>query len=425
MRKFLLAAIIAIIGSLSGHAAHACNAINPNLSGPPFVDGCALPASVLNRLLPTPATANFYILSGAPVSGSCTLAVPCGTLQYAFSVAIQSYFAAGYGAVFNMEAGTFTGGDGNLACAGTPSGFIRSNSSPTSWYVIGAGSGSTTINSSVGPAVFEAGNGCSIVLEHMTVTNSAGSATFPYIAGNITTYTDMIYGATLLGTLHSERGGVNTIAASVTFAGNAPAAVQAVLGGNITFNEVGIVVTEAGTPVYSTGWADIESGSVLYTLSSKITFSGSATGPRFYIKSGVVETEAGAAAYFPGSAPGTIVGGGTYSPTPALGSISTTGNTGGTIAIGGTYLNTTIEISGGSSASDAGVITFTFPITVTEPNCAPLLVNQGAGGTWVAGATITVTSLTSSGGSLTWINSSTALGNGTNYFISMQCTSGT
>lgn len=54
MKKLLLAAIAAF--GLWGGVAHACNTPNPNLLGPPFIDGCALPMSAVNKLAPVTNT---------------------------------------------------------------------------------------------------------------------------------------------------------------------------------------------------------------------------------------------------------------------------------------------------------------------------------------------------------------------------------
>jgi Protein of unknown function (DUF2793) len=72
-----------------------------------------------------------------------------------------------------------------------------------------------------------------------------------------------------------------------------------------------VTITLTGTPAFSGAFAQADfNGSVAGNAS---TFSGSATGPRYSaLKNGVVDTNGGGAAYFPGDTAGTTATGGQY-----------------------------------------------------------------------------------------------------------------
>jgi hypothetical protein len=88
--------------------------------------------------------------------------------------------------------------------------------------------------------------------------------------------------------------------------------------GNATINHpfnLTITVTLSGTPAWTAGFADIEDNSWIFLLSSALTYSGAATGPRYSLAgNGRINTSGGGANKLPGNSAGTNADGtGVYS----------------------------------------------------------------------------------------------------------------
>lgn len=96
--------------------------------------------------------------------------------------------------------------------------------------------------------------------------------------------------------------------ANFTISGGGLAAVSASTCGSIGFFTITITLT--GTPAFSVGFAQTDSGGIVSTQGSTVTFSGSATGPRYsFSAGGILVTGGGGTSYFPGSSVGSGVNG--------------------------------------------------------------------------------------------------------------------
>lgn len=110
------------------------------------------------------------------------------------------------------------------------------------------------------------------------------------------------YGA--CATYHAEAnvGAILTHNASYTISGNAPVHMIADNGGMIV--AAGITVTLTGTPAFSNVFAFADNASLIRVNAN--TYSGSATGSRFLVRScSVIYTNGGGASYLPGNSGGT------------------------------------------------------------------------------------------------------------------------
>lgn len=82
-------------------------------------------------------------------------------------------------------------------------------------------------------------------------------------------------------------------------------------GQNSVIRLEGITITLTGTPTFSTAFGNASFGGV--AVVGSVTFSGSATGPRYAIVSnGVINTNGAGATYLPGDTAGTLATGGQY-----------------------------------------------------------------------------------------------------------------
>jgi len=115
------------------------------------------------------------------------------------------------------------------------------------------------------------------------------------------------------GTLQmfADVGGVIQIIDDYSVSGSAYYHMAALHGGHFVSFQASITITLTGTPAFLGAFAWATDGGVLFT--PNLTFSGSATGPRYYAATnGVIQTEGGGASYFPGNSAGSTATGGQY-----------------------------------------------------------------------------------------------------------------
>lgn len=172
--------------------------------------------------------------------------------------------------------------------------------------------------------------------------------------------------------------------------------------GSLNVSAAGLTCTITGTPAFSGSFAFVNSDAIVSCASTRLTFSGSATGIRFVVTgNSTVDTAAGASTYFPGDAQGSMGTGGKYLPnavefnrnTAQFDKTNTTlANITGltaTLLAGRTYkftaiLYTTSNIASGIKAAIAGTCTATAIIYKS-------LIDQA--GSIVAGGTNRATAL--------------------------------
>lgn len=193
-------------------------------------------------------------------------------------------------------------------------------------------------------------NGAAVNIGGFKITNSGtGNGILALNGSFITINGAMEYGAIVQSQIVANSSSAVTISSNYTISGGAQAHWNA-LQSKIT--AANLTITLTGTPAFSLGFAEAQSGGNLQVFGN--TYSGSATGPRFnVIVSGFIFTNQTSATYFPGNASGTISSGGTIdsltsgAPT-ATGTCSVTSQSGGNVGqftasgacAGGTYILT-------------------------------------------------------------------------------------
>jgi hypothetical protein len=373
----------------------------------------------------TPPLTLYVRSNGSDGNNGLSSSTPFLTINHAITAG-QLYFANGGTVVIDIGSGTW-GED--IAISGPLWGAANNTANTGRFILSGAGSTNTTLAStSSAAAAIIASDHAFVQLTKLKITSTNGSACFPQRCATIYIDSDVNIGACGLGQLHAESSGIVNIGAGYTISGGAPAALQAVLGGRIIFNESSIDVFLSGTPAFSIGFADFESGSLLYANSSFVSFSGSgATGPRFYIQGpSIIETIGGLATFFPGSSPGILKdGAATYSPAtgPTIGTVTGLG-TGGSAALvsGSTDQIGYVQLTTGSSGvGTSGNVPLTFgsQLGKNTANCVAC-VNNGTG-SWQPAAAVQIASATPTGVTLVWNNDSLALATGSTFYIAYQC----
>lgn len=132
---------------------------------------------------------------------------------------------------------------------------------------------------------------------------------------NLNNYSRVLVGNVIFGTMsaygiYCNAGAVASIDAAITISGSSVWFVYASgLGVCNIFS--GVTVTLTGTPAFSGGFANCDRLSAL--LAYGVTFSGSATGPRYQVvHNSLIFTNGGGASYLPGNSAGSAATGGQY-----------------------------------------------------------------------------------------------------------------
>lgn len=218
-------------------------------------------------------TANYYAsTSGHDDANSCSNSGnPC-TPSGAIETAVKQNFSS-VAPVVNLAAGTYTT---PIVVAGSPASGIA-NGNPYYLTIAGAGSGTTSISVTTGAAALVASNGVNVTVSGLTFTSMFGSDLFPTKNAQVVIGEDVVIGSAGLGQLHAEMGAQVEMPCGFTVSGGATALFQTALGGQIGFDENANTVKFTGSPVYSTGFADIDQIGVLYVPSAWINFTGAQT----------------------------------------------------------------------------------------------------------------------------------------------------
>jgi hypothetical protein len=178
-----------------------------------------------------------------------------------------------------------------------------------------------------------------------------------------------------------------------------------------------------GMPAFATAFASLQDGSVLYAPQSTLTFSGSATGRRYFIQSNsVIETNTAAPSLFPGNAGGQMVTGAKLTPMPApmpLSSFTGLGVGGTAVLVAGSDQTTgAIQLTAGSSATAAtGLVTINMADGGAPNILVPSFTLALGTGTWSAGALTQLAGVTATSVTLEWFNNGSPLSTGQTYYI--------
>lgn len=380
------------------------------------------------------STTDFYATPlGADVTGYCLETNATCSQQHALDRAQKFWVGSSGISVVHIAAGTATSG---LVCAGAVPGAANGTTVPGNIWIVGAGPTNTIIaDASAAPAAIIASDSCRLTLQDLKVTSANGSGLFPQYGAVIGTYTGFQIGATHSGQFHVEQDGTIAISAGYTISGGAPAHLECVLGGRITYSEATMTVTLTGTPAFSTAFADFaDSGCGAYINSNFVSFSGAATGSRFKVaRAASIRTEGGSGTYLPGNALGTLIDGGNYMPaTGATLGVPTGLGTGGSPGVvttsGSSDQSFSVQLTTGSTGGTpavAGTVPLTFGSKLGLNGVACTTSVTDGGGAWGNGANVPLFGQTTAGATLLWNNlqngALTNLATSQTYFINAHC----
>lgn len=277
--------------------------VDPNSVFPGNANGV-----ISRRTLLTGATAFYVATTGSDTNNNCTASgSPCLTAQHAYNVVAQNYDLGGYAATIQMADGTYT--DGQISITNTWIGggsiTVNGNSITPSNVVLNITCGGCygLINQVPLPGI--------LTIENMKIQTS-GSAV-DCIRNNgfgVIQFTNIVFGACVGFNIAAVNGGaIVTAVGNYTIAGNAAAHAYVAAGGEIF--DRGVTATLTGTPAFAAGYVYV-TGLSNYQANA-MTFSGSATGARYYVDTNsLIFTNSGGANYFPGNSAGTSTTGGLY-----------------------------------------------------------------------------------------------------------------
>jgi len=258
----------------------------------------------VNARIKLTANLTLYVSpSGNDSNNGLTAGTPFATIQHAWNIATTMYDLAGWDIIIQLANGTYTAG---LSATGValgstgPSGsvFINGNSGSP---------GSVIVNVSGGTCFF-AETGAQFIVQNLTVEGGAGLAAIG--AGSVIFYLNVIFGACSSGHISVSSNAYILCNGSYAISGSAPFHVL-VQGGGTFYVNTAVTVTLTGTPAFSSGF--IDAATLAQATVAGMSFSGSATGPRYAVASNaIINTNGAGASYLPGSTVGSTATGGLY-----------------------------------------------------------------------------------------------------------------
>jgi hypothetical protein len=252
---------------------------------------------------------------------------PCLTLQRVVSVAI-TYDAGNVRPIINLAAGTFTSG---ATVAGALRGEATPTANPPGLSIVGAGSGSTTIDDTPLCGTLIASNHANVILSNLTIQHSGaggcggqGSAIFAEGLAFVALGADVKFGPTQGQHMHAEGGALIEITANYSIGGSAANHMAASTSGKI-FND-GHVVTCTGAFAYTTFILAQSNSTILFLPGATFSGCGGTTGVKFQLVGGAILDAGGVSgllATIPGSNNGQVDDSSRYSNPEPLATLGT------------------------------------------------------------------------------------------------------
>lgn len=225
------------------------------------------------------------------------------TLQKAYNVITGSLDLAGFTVTVDVGDATYTAGL-SVTQPWTGGGavtFLGNTSTPANVVISITGSTSAISNTATLPG--------ELTFIGMQVASSAGYGVLNNGAGTIVLSQVNTAACGLVKLFAAKPGSIIRVASGYTDSGNAIRHFDAEHGAFIQANSV--TITLSGTPAYSGAFAYASDRGGVEAVS--VTFSGSATGPRYSASTNaVINTAGGGASYFPGNSVGATATGGQY-----------------------------------------------------------------------------------------------------------------
>lgn len=271
--------------------------VNSNTDTPPSVNW----KITTGRIQLVTGITLYVSTTGNDSNNGLAIGTPFLTIQKAWNVACSNYDCQGQIITIQIADGTYTQNVNNLLFNGGAFNgaiVINGNSVTPSNVVISV----TNAN-----AIDMAFAGLITVQNLKVQTTSSG---YGINAGQDVQIVvkNVVFGACVSGCMRSLVGGYINFSTGNTFSGNSIAAFFADKQGYIIFT--GQTMTLTGTPAFSVGFCYSNNG---YIDAASATFTGSATGPRYYAQlGGIINTNGGSATYLPGNSSGSVINNGLY-----------------------------------------------------------------------------------------------------------------
>lgn len=242
-------------------------------------------------------------LTGSDTNSGLSPIVPFQTIVGAYAKICSTYLFQGFSGTLQLAAGTYPA----TTLSGNPIGIAGSfnitgdTTTPTNCVL------STAVN---GASAFLASAAASINLAGVQI-KSTGTGGNGLVAntGGLLFFSSCDFGACTNAQIFAAEAGTIVGTGNFTVSGAAARSISAGFSASISIQNVTITIT--GTPAFSVAFAEaVYTGTLIAT---SITFSGSATGPRYNVAAnGVINTNGGGATYFPGNSGGSTATGGQY-----------------------------------------------------------------------------------------------------------------
>lgn len=272
-----------------------------------FTDGASTLYTYSGRIRIIGGTLNLYVApTGSDSNPGTAASSPFLTINGALAAVAANYDLSGAAVQINLAAGTYAGCsiDGNQISV--PVNIVGNISSPA-----------TVIVNGVNGAAISSLRSASVTVFGLTVTSSGASS--DYVTGgiglsatstaNIVIGSGIVFGTCAVAHIFASQSGYispNAVGISYTVTGGAQYHWLANTGGIISWADNFVVLT--GTPAFSQYFALAAASAVLNVWN--ITFTGGATGARYYaIAYGQIGVRGASATYLPGNAAGSVSNG--------------------------------------------------------------------------------------------------------------------
>lgn len=279
----------------------ACQLIGANgfwqvISGRPYI-------AMFRQLLTS--NINLYVATtGSDITNTgLTAGSPFATMQKAWNTLLQNYDLGGNTATINVAAGTYAAG------------IVALSSLPGYGSVVVLATGPVTL-SVTNASCFQATTGAQYTVSGGFTLSATGSGIGQGFGvtcsqGSIYVGAGITFGACSLAHIASVQNSTVYLLGSYTIAGNAALHWQAERSSVIvTAPLVNMTVTLTGTPNFSSRFASCRDQSNIYIPSAQMTYSGAASGQKYYVDTGGgIDTLTAASGTIPGSTAGLAVSG--------------------------------------------------------------------------------------------------------------------
>lgn len=248
------------------------------------------------------ADRTYYVATtGSDTSDGRTVSTPLLTIQKAVDI-VAKLDLNGNSVTISVADGTYTAGVSDFKSpVGEGSVYLTGNVTTPSSCLISLASGDCITASTYSQA--------KRYVTGFKVTSSSGSG-LVVRDGAFLSFANIDFGACGLYQMHTLNGAILTAYGNYAVSGSAAVHLFAIYGSVVNVNTKTVTIT--GTPSTTYGFVVARQASMVSALG--MTFSGTATGPRYEANTcGVIFVNGAASTYFPGSVSGATATGGQYS----------------------------------------------------------------------------------------------------------------